>query len=81
MSKNDTSNELNLSKELNELRETIGELVKAYAQNVEDKLEKVPAYLRKEEEQLAKSVQEHPLKGIGIAAFIGFILGAILCRK
>jgi ElaB/YqjD/DUF883 family membrane-anchored ribosome-binding protein len=81
MNNTNHEDELDLRKELTELKNTVAELAQAYIQNMGDKLGDIPAYVKESEEQVVQSMKKHPLACVGTAALVGFLLGAVLTRR
>lgn len=73
--------ELDLRKELTELKSTVEELAQAYLQDMGDKLHKVPNYVKEGEEKIVQSMSNHPLMTVGIAALVGFVLGTMVTKR
>ncbi len=72
---------LEFKKELEELKDNIHDLKELVIKKVSKSAQKVPEAIHENEEKVAQRIEEHPFSSVGIAAAVGFVLGALFTRK
>jgi ElaB/YqjD/DUF883 family membrane-anchored ribosome-binding protein len=67
--------------ELNELKKNVKGIKQDFVDQISHTAHKIPEAIHHGEEKVVQAVEANPLATVGIAAAVGFILGAIFTRK
>lgn len=68
-------------KEIDILKNNINDLKELFLKKLSRTADKVPEALHAGEERVIQQVEMHPLSSIGLAAAVGFVLGALFTGK
>jgi ElaB/YqjD/DUF883 family membrane-anchored ribosome-binding protein len=69
-------------KELDDLKHNINDLKDLFIKKISKTADKVPQAIHMGEDRLIQSVEANPLGSVGLAALVGFVLGALFtCKK
>ncbi|HLF67476.1 MAG TPA: hypothetical protein VI522_07655 [Gammaproteobacteria bacterium] len=79
--KSEHNYELEIKKEIHALKDNLVDLKDSYVKQATHMANKVPEAIQKGEDKVVEAVEAHPLKSVGIAAAVGFVMGALFNRK
>ena len=68
-------------KEIDELKHNINDLKELFIKKLTKTADKVPQAIHMGEERLVQTVETNPLASVGLAAAVGFVLGALFTGR
>jgi ElaB/YqjD/DUF883 family membrane-anchored ribosome-binding protein len=68
-------------KEIDDLKNNVSDLKALFVKKISRTAESVPQAIHMGEERIAQAVETHPFSSVGLAAAVGFIIGALVTGK
>lgn len=70
-----------LRHEINDLKKNIRDIKENFRDQLTSAAHKIPDAIHQGEERVAQKVQDNPLSSVGVAAAVGFVLGALFIGR